>query len=169
MASLAFPLPNQEQSASKCSKKSKSGRHREVLIRPLGVTAIGEFAMCLRGANVATPANAVRVDLSVKYSRVLARVELGDDWDKAIAIQHQFRFRATGRMNAKTTIEPAVTRRRFNSASLLSLVMSAECYSFDSPPSHGRPDLSTFSSANTRNTRPTSAGHLPRQSLDFMN
>jgi hypothetical protein len=56
----------------------------------------GEFAMCLRGANVATPANAVRIDLPVKYSRVLARVELGDDWDKAIALQHQFKFRATG-------------------------------------------------------------------------
>src|SRR6187549_2799998 len=56
----------------------------------------GEFAMCLRGANVAVPAGATRIDLPVKYSRVLARVELGSDPDAAIALQHQFKFRATG-------------------------------------------------------------------------
>lgn len=56
----------------------------------------GEFAMCLRGANVAIPAGATRIDLPVKYSRVLARVELGADPDAAIALQHQFKFRATG-------------------------------------------------------------------------
>lgn len=32
----------------------------------------------------------------MKYSRVLARVELGSDPDAAIALQHQFKFRATG-------------------------------------------------------------------------
>ncbi len=56
----------------------------------------GEFAMCLRGANVAIPAGATRIDLPVKYSRVLARVELGADPAAAIALQHQFAFRATG-------------------------------------------------------------------------
>jgi len=50
-----------------------------------------------QGANVAIPAGAVRVDLPVKYSRVLARVELGSDPDAAIALQHQFTLRATGR------------------------------------------------------------------------
>lgn len=56
----------------------------------------GEFAICLRGADVAVPAGATRIDLPVKYSRVLARVELGSDPDAAIALQHQFKFRATG-------------------------------------------------------------------------
>ena len=56
----------------------------------------GEFAMCLRGANVAIPVGATRIDLPVKYSRVLARVELGSDPDAAIALQHQFKFGATG-------------------------------------------------------------------------
>ncbi|MGE9008127.1 DUF1214 domain-containing protein [Leptospira interrogans] len=56
----------------------------------------GEFAMCLRGSDVAIPAGATRIDLPVKYSRVLARVELGSDPDAAIALQHQFKFRATG-------------------------------------------------------------------------
>ena len=56
----------------------------------------GEFAMCLRGANAAIPAGATRIDLPVKYSRVLARIELGADPETAIALQHQFKFRATG-------------------------------------------------------------------------
>lgn len=56
----------------------------------------GEFAMCLRGVNVAIPAGATRIDLPAKYSRVLARVELGSDPNAAIALQHQFKFRATG-------------------------------------------------------------------------
>jgi hypothetical protein len=56
----------------------------------------GEFAMCLRDAKVPIPEGATRVDLPVKYSRVLARIELGANWDEAIALQHQFRFRATG-------------------------------------------------------------------------
>lgn len=56
----------------------------------------GQFAMCLRGAKVAVPSGATRIDLPVKYSRVLARIELGSDPDGAIALQHQFKFRATG-------------------------------------------------------------------------
>ncbi len=56
----------------------------------------GEFAVCFRGANVGIPAGATRIELPVKYSRVLARVELGSDPDDAIALQHQFKFRATG-------------------------------------------------------------------------
>ena len=56
----------------------------------------GEFAVCFRGAKAAVPAGATRIDLPVKYSRVLARVELGADPDSAIALQHQFTLRATG-------------------------------------------------------------------------
>lgn len=56
----------------------------------------GEFAMCLREANVAIPVGATRIDLPVKYARVLARVELGSDPEAAIALQHQFKFQATG-------------------------------------------------------------------------
>ncbi|WP_029081647.1 DUF1214 domain-containing protein [Bradyrhizobium sp. th.b2] len=56
----------------------------------------GEFAVCLRGANVTLPADVRRVDLPVKYARVLLRVELGDNWDDAVRLQHAFAFRATG-------------------------------------------------------------------------
>jgi hypothetical protein len=56
----------------------------------------GEFAVCLRGAKVTLPDDAERIDLPVRHSRVLARVELGPDWDEAVALQHQFKLRATG-------------------------------------------------------------------------
>lgn len=56
----------------------------------------GEFAICLRGSKVELPAGVKRIDLPVKYSRVLLRVELGDNWDEAVKVQRQFSFRATG-------------------------------------------------------------------------
>ena len=56
----------------------------------------GEFAVCLQGADVKLPANTTRIDVPVQHMRVLARVELGDDWNQAIALQHAFAMRATG-------------------------------------------------------------------------
>ena len=58
--------------------------------------AHGDFAMCLRGSAVQVPPGARRIDLPVKYSRILSRVELGANWDEAVALQHQFKLRATG-------------------------------------------------------------------------
>ena len=56
----------------------------------------GKFAICLKGSNVAVPAGAQRIDMPVRYMRVLLRVELGANWDEAVALQQQFAFRATG-------------------------------------------------------------------------
>lgn len=56
----------------------------------------GDFALCLRGATVALPDNALRIDLPVRAVRMLSRVELGANWDEAIALQHRFKLRATG-------------------------------------------------------------------------
>lgn len=57
----------------------------------------GEFAVCLAGADVKLPEGiTARIDLPVRYSRVLARVALGDDWDEAVKLQHQFKFAVTG-------------------------------------------------------------------------
>lgn len=56
----------------------------------------GDFAVCLQGSNVAVPAGARRVDVPVKYSRVLLRVELGPSWDDAVKLQQAFAMKATG-------------------------------------------------------------------------
>ena len=63
----------------------------------------GEFAVCLNGSNVPVPAGALRIDVSVKYLRVLLRVELGANWDEAVALQQQFAFRAIGEPALPTT------------------------------------------------------------------
>ncbi len=57
----------------------------------------GEFAVCLRGADVKLPAAALRVDVPVKNMRVLSRVELGANWDEAVALQKKFEIRSTGK------------------------------------------------------------------------
>ncbi|MFY0477932.1 DUF1214 domain-containing protein [Achromobacter marplatensis] len=56
----------------------------------------GEFALCLAGSNAPAPAGATRIDLPVKYSRILTRVALGSDVEGAVALQHQFRLTTTG-------------------------------------------------------------------------
>ena len=56
----------------------------------------GPFAVCLEGSNADIPATAQRVDVPVKSMRVLLRVELGDDWDEAVALQHRFNFEIRG-------------------------------------------------------------------------
>jgi hypothetical protein len=56
----------------------------------------GEFAVCLEGAAVTLPPGVTRIDVPAEYMRVLSRVELGDDWGQAEALQHKFRLQATG-------------------------------------------------------------------------
>ncbi len=56
----------------------------------------GEFAVCLKGSQVDVAATAQRVEVPVKYMRVLSRVELGANWDQAVALQTKFSFRPTG-------------------------------------------------------------------------
>jgi len=56
----------------------------------------GEFGVCLKGSDVNLPAAAQRVDVPVKYMRVLSRVELGSNWDQAVALQTKVAIHATG-------------------------------------------------------------------------
>ncbi|SEB24712.1 DUF1214 domain-containing protein [Variovorax sp. YR216] len=62
----------------------------------------GNFAVCLKGAQVKLPAGTQRVDVPVRHMRVLSRVELGADWKQAIALQRQVRFGVIG----KTALPP---------------------------------------------------------------
>ncbi|MBO9707174.1 MAG: DUF1254 domain-containing protein [Caulobacter sp.] len=56
----------------------------------------GLFAVCLKDAAVAIPPGAQRVDVPGKVMRVLLRVELGEQWDEAIALQHAFQMEIKG-------------------------------------------------------------------------
>ena len=57
----------------------------------------GQFAVCLKGAEVKLPATVQRVDVPVKHMRVLSRVELGANWKQAEALQKKFAIRSTGK------------------------------------------------------------------------
>ncbi len=74
----------------------------------------GTFALCLKGANVALPAGAERIDLPGKQSRILSRVELGADPNAAIALQKQITLKATG----TPTIDPPVASAEFAAGKL---------------------------------------------------
>lgn len=56
----------------------------------------GEFAVCLKGANVPLPATTQRVDVPVKAMRVLARIELGSTPDVAVELQKKISLRSSG-------------------------------------------------------------------------
>ena len=56
----------------------------------------GEFAVCLAGSQVDLAPGVQRVDVPVKAMRVLSRVQLGDDWAGAVALQQRFAIRASG-------------------------------------------------------------------------
>ena len=65
----------------------------------------GEFLVCTEGANLATPAGVMRIDLPARVIRVLARVELGANQDEAVALQHRFTLKATG-----SALEPVIPK-----------------------------------------------------------
>ena len=62
----------------------------------------GEFAVCLQGSQVPVPDGVQRIDVPVRYMRVLSRVELGSNWDDAVSLQRQFSCRATGQPTLPT-------------------------------------------------------------------
>lgn len=57
----------------------------------------GLFAVCLNGSDVPIPSGAQRIDVPVKFMRVLSRVQLGANWDDAVALQKRFEFRTIGK------------------------------------------------------------------------
>lgn len=56
----------------------------------------GLFAVVLQGGAAVIPAGAQRVELPDRIARVLLRVELGANWDEAMALQRQFTFEVRG-------------------------------------------------------------------------
>jgi hypothetical protein len=64
----------------------------------------GSFALCLKGARVALPADVQRIDLPNRKSRVLMRIELGADPAQAVALQKQITMKPTGNPKVEDTV-----------------------------------------------------------------
>ncbi|WP_449433465.1 DUF1214 domain-containing protein [Pseudomonas putida] len=56
----------------------------------------GDFAVCLKGADVALAQGVQRLDLPARTIRVLMRLELGADAKEAVALQQRFVMKASG-------------------------------------------------------------------------
>jgi hypothetical protein len=74
----------------------------------------GQFALCLKGANVLLESSVQRIDLPSRKSRVLMRVELGADPTQAVKLQRKITLIATG----TPAIEPTFDQPSFSDDSL---------------------------------------------------
>ena len=50
----------------------------------------GRYAICLAGSSPEFPSDCLRVDIPSTKAKLLTRVQLGDDVEGAVALQHQF-------------------------------------------------------------------------------
>jgi hypothetical protein len=56
----------------------------------------GRYAICLAGSTPEIPDGCLRVDIPSAKAKLLTRVQIGDDVDAAVALQHEFRLASTG-------------------------------------------------------------------------
>lgn len=56
----------------------------------------GRYAICLAGTSPEIPEGCLRVDIPSAKAKLLTRVQLGDDVEGAVALQHQFALTSTG-------------------------------------------------------------------------
>ena len=75
----------------------------------------GRFALYAPGSRPQLADDVVPVELHSTKAKLLARVELKDDWDGAVALQKQFMLESTG----KPQITPPVSVPMFNNKELL--------------------------------------------------
>jgi hypothetical protein len=80
--------------------------------RTLPEQPYGTYALCLSGSDPQIPAGAYRIDLPSKKAKLLTRVQIVDDVDDAVALQHGFAVVSTG----TPLVEPAVDVPAFTNA-----------------------------------------------------
>jgi hypothetical protein len=72
----------------------------------------GSFAVCLAGSDPEMPDGAVRLDIPSGKAKLLVRVQLRDNLDQAVALQHGFSLRSVGTPH----VEPAIDIAMFTNA-----------------------------------------------------
>lgn len=79
----------------------------------------GKYALCLKGSNPKIPQGYLRVDVPTKISRVLARIELGDNVKEAVRLQHLFKLTPQGEPKVDKPISvPIFEGREFPGAEM---------------------------------------------------
>jgi hypothetical protein len=72
----------------------------------------GTFALCLAGSAPDLPDGVHRIDLPSRKAKILTRVQIVDDVETAVALQHGFAVRSTG----SPVVEPVVEVPEFSNA-----------------------------------------------------
>ncbi len=74
----------------------------------------GDFALCAPGSSLTLSDDVVAIELHSNKAKLLARVELKDDWDGAVALQRKFLLKSAGKPN----IEPPIEIKMFDNEQL---------------------------------------------------
>ncbi|EQA6625872.1 DUF1214 domain-containing protein, partial [Listeria monocytogenes] len=74
----------------------------------------GTYAICLAGSNPQIPEGALRVDIPSRKAKILTRIEIGADLEKAVKLQHEFTLTPLG----TPTIQPVVDINLFSNKEL---------------------------------------------------
>ena len=77
------------------------GDHLQLNERTFPSSRTARFALCLAGSHPEIPDGALRLDLPSRKAKLLARVQIGDDLDAAVALQHGFSLRSAGRRDER--------------------------------------------------------------------
>ena len=72
----------------------------------------GRYAICLAGSTPEIPDGCLRVDIPSAKAKLLTRVQIGDDVDAAVALQHEFRLASTGQPQVITAGRDPRLRQR---------------------------------------------------------
>ena len=82
----------------------------------------GSYALCLASSDPEIPEAAMRLDLPSAKAKLLARVQIKDDLDDAVALQHRFSLRSAGTPD----VAPAIEIPMFTNASPPGAAMFAQ-------------------------------------------
>ncbi|HVV98844.1 MAG TPA: DUF1214 domain-containing protein, partial [Planctomycetaceae bacterium] len=72
----------------------------------------GKYAVCLKGSRPPIPADALRVEVPCRTSRVLVRIEIGADPQEAVQLQQQLRLSPLGQPQVEPRIEVPIFENR---------------------------------------------------------
>ncbi|WP_022888974.1 DUF1214 domain-containing protein [Agromyces italicus] len=84
----------------------------------------GRFAICLAGSSPEIPDGCLRIDIPSSKAKILTRVQIGDDVDAAVELQHGFTLASTG----TPTVVPPAALPEFDNAHLPGAWMFADPY-----------------------------------------
>ncbi len=105
----------------------------------------GRFALIAPGSSPSIPPDAVAIELHSDKAKLLARVELRDDWDGAVELQHRFTLDSDG----SAPVRPPIDVPAFTNDSLLGV----EAFELAEAVLNSAPDVCPVADLHASNAR----------------